>query len=266
VNIAPRVSIITINWNSGETVKRTISSILAQTYPSLEWIIIDGGSRDESAELLHRAVRPGDHFISEPDGGIADAMNKGLTRATGEAVLFMNAGDEFASPTALEHLVNAWDHSFQWIIGAGDILREDGTLLFRRTYTSTPKNPLELVQKNCRIMHQAVLAERRLFTEFGSFNNSFRIAMDYELWIRWLTRGIIPQVVPLPVCRFWRGGTSGNPIKNHRENRRARELHGIGNGLLIEGGLCALAGIKSIIGGRYGKKIYRWKEKMGIRI
>jgi len=261
------VSIVTINRNTGTTIARTIESILSQRDAAWQWIVVDGASTDESVQLLRQAVRPGDAFVSEPDRGIADAMNKGLERATGDAVIFMNAGDEFAGPDTIAKLLRIWDRTrFRWIVGAGDILREDGIVLFTRSYASTPADPLSLVRTNCRIMHQAVLAERSLFEEHGVFDTSFRIAMDYELWIRWLTRSIIPQMTEHRVCRFWRGGASGSPIKNHNENRRAREKHGIANGPIAENALGLLARLKGVVGGRYGRSLYRLKERLGIKI
>jgi GT2 family glycosyltransferase len=260
------ITVITINRNSGTDAARTVASLRSQRLDS-QWVVIDGGSDDGSELILRRSLRPIDCMISEIDHGIADAFNKGLRLASGDAVLFMNAGDEFASPDSLVDLMQAWDRRrHRWIIGAGDILREDGAVLFRRRYTHAPPDPLSLVRRNCRIMHQAVLAERSLFTEHGGFDESFRIAMDYELWIRWLTRGLVPQMVDVPVCRFHRGGASGDPMRNHAENRRAREMHGIGNGPMLETALAGLAWLKGRIRGRYGRWTYKLKERLGVRI
>lgn len=260
------ISVITINRNSGSAATRTVTSLRSQRC-NFQWVVIDGASTDGSESILHRALHPCDRMISEPDHGIADAFNKGLRLASGDAVLFMNAGDEFASTDSLSDLIRAWNRGkYRWIIGSGDILREDGTVLFHRGYSHTPTDPLSLVRRNCRIMHQAALTERRLFSEYGGFDESFHIAMDYELWIRWLTRGLVPQMVDIPVCRFHRGGTSGDPTRNHAENRRAREMHGIGNGLFLEMSLAGLAWLKGRIRGRYGSWAYRLKERLGIRI
>jgi glycosyltransferase involved in cell wall biosynthesis len=261
------ISVITINWNGGDAVERTIASVLSQKYAGIQWVIIDGGSTDGSGLRLAATARPDDVVVIEPDHGIADAMNKGLARSRGEAVIFMNAGDEFAGPSALADLVAVWDRTrHRWIVGSGDVVDEAGTVLFRRGYSKVPEDPLALVRRNCRIMHQSVLAERSLFTELGPFDQSFRISMDYELWIRWMTKGIFPQMTSHLVCRFHRGGASGNPMRNHQENRRARELHGIGNGVAGEFLLALLAWTKGRIRGRYGLFVYRLKERLGIRI
>lgn len=264
------ISVITINRNGAVELPRTIASVRLQTQ-SLQWVVIDGASSDGSQDLVRAALASGDVLLSEPDRGISDAFNKGIARATGDAIIFLNAGDEFASPNSLAQLVAAWDRSdhrshHRWILGTAEVVAVDGSLLFIRGFAQTPRNPLSLVQTNCQIMHQAVLAERSLFSELGGYDERWKIAMDYDLWVRWLVRGIAPQCVAVPVCRFHRGGISGNPMRNHNEEQRVRAEHGISNGVLGEALLKALAWTKWRIRGRYGRWLYRLKERMGIRL
>lgn len=262
-----RISIITACLNPGESIARTVTSIASQDYGDLEWIVVDGGSEDGTTDLVMNGTRPPDTLISEPDEGIAHAFNKGLLHATGDAVWFMNAGDEFSSPDCISGLSSDWDRSrFRWIMGASEMVAVDGSVLFTRRWKKQPRDAMSLVRWNCQISHQAVLAERSLFTEFGGFDQSFRIAMDYELWLRWIKRGIAPQCSPRLVCRFHRGGASGEPSKNHVDERRARSIHGLGLWPVGEAALASLAWIKTRIRGRYGRNIYRLKEYLGIRI
>lgn len=262
-----RVSIITACLNPGASMTRTVDSIASQRYRDLEWIVVDGGSQDGTPQLAMLGARPPDKLISEPDEGIAHAFNKGLQHATGEAVWFMNAGDEFSSPDSISGLVDDWDRArFRWITGASEIVAVDGSVLFTRRWKAQPRNAMSLVRWNCQISHQAVLAEKSLFTELGGFDQSFRIAMDYELWLRWIKGGVVPQCSPRVVCRFHRGGASGEPIKNHLDERKARTLHGLELGPLGETLLASLAWLKTLIRGRYGRSIYRLKEHLGIRI
>jgi glycosyltransferase involved in cell wall biosynthesis len=259
------ISVITINRNGAAELPRTCASVLSQTQP-FQWVVVDGASTDGSVELLRRAIRAEDLLLSEPDRGISEAFNKGLARATGDAVLFLNSGDEFARPSSLADLVAAWDRPrHRWIAGAAEIVAADGTPLFTRGFPRTPADPFALVRTNCQLVHQAVLAERSLFNELGSFDERWRVAMDYDVWIRWLRAGYVPQCVALPVCRFHRGGASGDPLRNHREWQRIRAEHGIGNGVVGEAFLTALAWTKKRVGGRYGRWLYRAKERVGIR-
>lgn len=90
-----KISVITVCYNAVDTLEKTIQSVLEQTYHNIEYIIIDGGSTDGTVEIIHRYVDYLAYWVSEPDRGIYDAMNKGIERATGEWVNFMNAGDYF---------------------------------------------------------------------------------------------------------------------------------------------------------------------------
>jgi glycosyltransferase involved in cell wall biosynthesis len=262
-----RVSIITACLNAGPSILRTIASIKAQDHDDTEWIVVDGGSKDGTLETLQNGEFSPQILVSERDEGIADAFNKGLSHASGEAVWFMNAGDEFASPDSVSGLIRDWDRAnFRWILGAADVVATDGSVLFTRSWNKQPSKPSSLVRWNSQIMHQAVLAERSLFDEFGAFDQSFLTAMDYELWLRWITTSINPQCSPRRVCRFHRGGVSGDPIRNHQENVRARARHGAELGQTIDGMLAGLAWVKSRVRGRYGRSIYKLKEHLGIRI
>ena len=255
----PRISIITINRNGGATVARTVASV-RQQQQMYQWVVIDGASNDGSEALLRAAVQPGDVCISEPDRGIADAFNKGLRLAAGDAVLFMNAGDEFARPDALSQLVAAWDRSrYRWIAGTADVVDEQGRALYRRA-VAQPRDPRDLIRTDCRIFHQAALCERHLLLEAGGFDESYRIGMDYDLWCRLLRAGHTPQMVQIAVCRYRVGGVSGNVLRRLTEHRRARAASGMANPWWYELRLSAIARAKHLLRGCVGGWAYRFKE------
>ena len=102
----PHITIITICYNAATTISRTLRSVTAQTYPHIQYLVIDGASKDNTLELV-RDLAPQAEVYSEPDKGIYDAMNKGLDRATGDYVWYVNAGDALPSPTTVEELVRA---------------------------------------------------------------------------------------------------------------------------------------------------------------
>ena len=93
----PTVTVITVCYNAKEALKTTMRSVFAQRYDALEYVIVDGASTDGSVELIKQSANKVDHWVSEPDNGIYDAMNKGARQASGEWVMFLNAGDEFAN-------------------------------------------------------------------------------------------------------------------------------------------------------------------------
>jgi len=107
----PLISIITISLNAEKHIEQTIQSVLSQTYKNTEYILVDGGSTDRTAEIINQYRDRIDHFISEHDDGIADAMNKGLALATGDYVVFLHADDYFKNDSSLEHAVAYLDET-----------------------------------------------------------------------------------------------------------------------------------------------------------
>lgn len=253
-------TIVTIARNPGAAaLARTTDSIAGQHQP-LHWLVIDGASSDGTVERLRALPRPPDVLVSEPDGGIADAFNKGLARATGEAVLFLNAGDALAGPEALGSLVQAWDRGrHRWITAGAEVRREDGTVLFQRAPPAG--GAPALVGRDCRIWHAATLCETALLRQVGGFDTSFRSSMDYELWLRLIAAGHQPQTCDAIVACFYQGGASSDLRRRHAENRRARALHGRLNPPLTEWHLGLVNTLKSLA--PRGAWAYRLKERLG---
>ncbi len=262
------LSVITICRDRAGELPRTLDSLAAvRALVPIQWVVVDGASGDGSAELLRAALRPGDRMVSERDRGIADAFNKGLGMADGAAVLFMNAGDEFAAPTALAAALAGWERArARWLVAAGEVVDAGGRTLFVRRPPLPLRDPWSLVRTNCQILHQAVIADRALFAELGGFDERWRIGMDYELWLRWLRAGHVPQASAEILCRFHRGGASGDPVRNVAEERAIRRRHGVALPAVAEGALHAAAWTKRVLRGRYGRWLYRLKERLGVRI
>ncbi len=252
-------SVITICRNPGGTILRTSASLAEQTL-RCEWLVIDGASSDGTPERLRALPRPPDVLVSEPDKGIADAFNKGLARAGGDAVLFLNAGDAFAGADALRTLTQAWiPGPHRWITAGAEVRREDESVLFTRPPPAG--DPRDLIRHDCRIWHAATLCETALLREVGGFDTSFRSSMDYELWVRLISRGHAPQICPAIIARFYQGGASANLARRHAENRRARAMHGLQNGRLTEWRLSLVNTLKSLA--PRGAWAYRLKERLG---
>lgn len=113
----PKISVITVNYNNREGLRATLQSTLAQTYSDYEYIVIDGGSTDGSKTLLEDQATRVDHWVSEPDGGIYPAMNKGIAIASGEYLLFMNSGDTFYDAEVLEQVAPALERHRDFYTG-----------------------------------------------------------------------------------------------------------------------------------------------------
>jgi glycosyltransferase involved in cell wall biosynthesis len=189
-------------------------------------------------------VSPRDSFISEADNGIGDAFNKGLGLARGDWILFMNAGDVFAGPDALADLAAAWDGQARWIAGRAQVVQADGRPVFIRRDPPFA-DPRDLVVRGNRLFHQAVLAQRSLFVELGGFDAALRIAMDYDLWVRWICAGHAPQLISTEICQFRLGGASGDIARRLHEERTVRARSGLANPPLVEARLALVARLKT---------------------
>lgn len=221
----PRISVITVVRDGMPFVEQTMDSVLAQDHPSVEYWVVDGGSTDGTLEAIHRRASRLAGWVSEPDAGIADAFNKGLARATGDYVMFLNADDALASPNALSGLLAhaakaGWP---QVIYGDCDLIERDtGRVLYRASIDYDRRRFLNFAM----LPHPGMLVHKDYFARHGNFDTSFRMAMDYEL----LLRGV-PEVgavrAPLLVTRVRTGGASTrDPMRVVDENLRALRKNG----------------------------------------
>ncbi len=178
---APTVSIVTVMLNSASTLERTIRSVQAQSFASVEHVFVDGGSTDGALDILRRLARPQDYWISEPDRGISDAFNKGVALARGRYVLILNA-DDWLSPDQIERSVAALETSGADFV-FGDLLFYEGEQpLFR--YAGDAGYAKVVRRRWPSVGHPTLLAARSCFERVGLFDPHYRNAMDYD----WLLR------------------------------------------------------------------------------
>ena len=179
---APTISVVTINRNMREGLETTLKSVIAQTYENLEFLVIDGGSDDGSAELIRRFASEIDYWVSEPDGGIYDAMNKGVRAATGEWVIFMNAGDRFHDNGAVADVFGE-SHS------DADLVYGHSVCWYPREKIErvVPGEPATVLPLRVNCSHQSLFARRSLLAE-RPFSLDL-IASDYEFLVRMYVAG-----------------------------------------------------------------------------
>jgi len=177
----PTVSIITINLNDAQGLQRTIESVLAQTYKDFEFIIIDGASVDESVSVIQTHAAHIDTWISEPDNGLYAAMNKGIARAKGEYISFMNSGDTFCNAQVLEQ-VFANQPTADILLGRINIVRSNGDIQqdFKIKQTDVSLFSLYLYG----IPHQASFVRRTLFEECGYYDETLKINADWKFFVQ----------------------------------------------------------------------------------
>lgn len=200
------LSIITVNRNNDSGLKKTIESVISQTYSNFEFIIIDGASADSSTGLIREYAGYLSYWISEPDNGTYHAMNKGIKAAKGEYCLFLNSGDYLVDNNVLERI---FSKETKADIISGNVLKMRSNNKFRRV--SSPESVS--LHKLCihSLPHQASLIRRSLFDETGNYNESYMIASDWEFFLKALV--IFEksyQHISLDVSYFRIGGVSSS--------------------------------------------------------
>ncbi|CAD0009838.1 glycosyltransferase family 2 protein [Flavobacterium chungangense] len=181
-----KITIITVCYNSAATLEKTILSVAGQSYKNIEYIVVDGNSKDTTKDIILKHEDKITKWISEPDKGLYDAMNKGITLATGDIVGILNSDDTFYSTTVIEeiaafHIKNTIDAS------VGNIMqhKENGTTV--RIYSSKYWSP-EKLKIGFMPPHPSIFFKRRLFEELGFYKLDFIIGADYELITRFFLK------------------------------------------------------------------------------
>lgn len=181
-----KISIITVCWNSAATIEKTIESVASQTYGNIEYIIIDGKSKDATLDIIQKYLQVITKWISEPDKGLYDAMNKGIKMATGDYVGIINADDTFYDDRVIERVATFLkDNQVDAHIGNIIQHREDGTVV--RKYSSANWKPKKLAI-GFMPPHPSLFIKKSLFEKLGYYALDFKIAADYELIIRYFLK------------------------------------------------------------------------------
>lgn len=170
------LSIITVNKNNSAGLEKTIQSVICQTSSDFEYIIIDGASDDNSVEIIIKYSNKINYWMSEPDTGIYNAMNKGIRKATGDYCLFLNSGDWLITPKTIDNVLKEIDGRF-YDIYYSDKIKANNII---ETY---PDNMTINFLLNCPISHQNSLIKRSLFLEHGFYNENLRIVSDWEFFL-----------------------------------------------------------------------------------
>jgi glycosyltransferase involved in cell wall biosynthesis len=210
----PKISVITITYNAEAVLERTLRSVLMQSYPHKEYILIDGNSKDKTIEIIKRNAHYIDFWLSEPDTGIYDAMNKGIAQASGDYLIFMNAGDTFYEDTTLEKI---FIENTQADIYYGEAQMIDAQTLrpvgLRSEFTPH-KLPEKLTWKSMAygmvVCHQAILVKRSLIEPF---NLRYRFSSDVDWVIRMLKKAQKIENTHQIVATYLLGGVSAQKRK-----------------------------------------------------
>lgn len=180
MNSDPLVSVITICLNAEKTIRRTIESVIGQSYASIEYIVVDGGSTDTTVNIINEYSGNIAAIITGKDSGIADAFNKGIAAATGEFIQFINADDLLLQDKIKNSVRKLRDHPEAAFV-FGDIVKSVGGMKETRI-SGDPDYARTISFVMNRVNHPTMMVRRSLFSRYGLFDPQWRIAMDYD-WI-----------------------------------------------------------------------------------
>lgn len=236
-----KISIVTATWNSGATLRHTMQSVLSQSYSDIEHIIVDGGSSDNTMEIVHEleAEYQGRlRYISEKDRGLYDAMNKGIEMATGEIVGILNSDDFYTSTDILYTVASAFENDIDAVYG--DIHYVDnGDLNTCVRYYSSKIFSRKLMRLGFMPAHPSFYCKKSVYNRFGTFNIDYRIGADFENLLRLIfVNRIRIQYVEKDFVTMRTGGASTSGIASHKQilqdHQRAFKENGVYSNILLE--------------------------------
>lgn len=198
-----KISIVTIAYNCESEIEGTILSVINQTYHNKEYLLIDGGSTDGTMDIVEKYKDKIDIVVSEPDKGISDAFNKGIKIATGDYIVMINAGDLLTN-NALDKFVAAYVPGYDVI--KGNTIRWNTETKFKSV--EYPIIKYSTIPFNFGVNHQSTYISRKAYMRFGRYDVSMRIAMDFELMLRFTRQGATFRCINEELSVFSMGGIS----------------------------------------------------------
>lgn len=207
----PSLTIITVVYNNVRDIERTIRSVIGQTYPYIQYVIVDGKSTDGTLEIIKRYAEQVSNWVSEPDKGIYDAMNKGLARATGDYVLFMNSGDELYASDTVERVFAAAPGADIYY-GETELFNDEWESLGLRRHHIPEHFTWRSFRFGMNISHQAIYI-RRTITE--PYDTQYELSADIDWIIRAAKKAKLTVNTRQIVAKYLVGGMSK---KRHRQS------------------------------------------------
>ena len=205
-----KISLISISYNSESTISKTFQSVKNQSFNNYEYLLIDGGSKDGTLNI----AKEQDHIskiVSEPDKGIYDALNKGIKNSTGEIIGFLNSDDTFYDEDSLKHIVDAFDDTDCVF---GDIIYTDKNENIKRVWKGSEFKK-GAFKKGWMPAHPTFYCRRSVYEKLGLYDDSFKIAGDFELMLRFLEKhNIRSKYIPKTLVNMKVGGASNNGLKS----------------------------------------------------
>lgn len=221
-----KLSVITVTYNAEKTLERTLKSVQAQTYPHWEHLIVDGVSADGTVELIRKYAEEKVNaqgklrWISEPDRGLYDAMNKAISLASGDYLCFLNAGDTFFSPDTVEKIIRSFDanKSPDILYGETAIVDEEGAFLHMRRLKAPDRLTWKSFRQGMVVCHQAFIVKRELAEPYDL---SYRFSSDFDWCIRMMKKAASIHNTRLTLINYLdEGMTTANRKDSLKERYR----------------------------------------------
>lgn len=210
-----KLSLITVTYNSSITLLDTFQSVLNQTYSDIEYIIVDGASKDNTVSIIKEyesKFQGRMKWISEPDKGLYDAMNKGIRMATGDVVGILNSDDLFMDNRVLEDIAKAFDASTDAVFGNLYFVNQEDVNQIVRVWKGSPYKSFK---SGWHPAHPTFYVRREAYEKYGVFDTSFNVSADFELMLRLIEKhGIRTKYLDRYMVRMRMGGESTKSIKN----------------------------------------------------
>jgi len=209
-----KISIITVSYNSANTIETTFKSVLQQTYNNIEYIVVDGGSTDNTLKIAKKYNEIINVLVSEQDNGLYDAMNKGIKLATGDIIGFINSDDLFCDPDALTKVVKVFETNKNLDSVYADLFyvsQKDINHISRRWITGMQK-PFKY---GWHPAHPTFYIKKSVYNKYGFFDLSFKLAADFEIMLRFLDKyKISTTYLASPLVKMRLGGETNKSLKN----------------------------------------------------
>lgn len=238
-----KISIITITYNSAKTLTDTLESVLAQTYKEIEYIIVDGASKDGTMDIVkkYESLFEGKmRYVSEPDKGLYDAMNKGMRMATGDVVGILNSDDFYTSKEVLQRVADVFQkENVDAVYGDVHYVQPEDLSHSIRYYSSKPFRRW-MMRLGFMPAHPSFYCKREVYRKYGTFNTSYKVAADFENLLRLIfVNRIRTYYIPMDFVTMRTGGASSSGLSSHkqimRDHLRALRENGIYSNIFLLG-------------------------------
>ncbi len=208
-----KVSIITSVYNNKETIKDAIESVLSQTYKNIEYIIIDGASTDGTVEIIKGYEDKINKFVSEPDKGIYDGLNKGINITSGDIIGFLHSDDVYMNNEVIEKVVETFKkYNCDGVYGDLVYVSKSSDKVIR--FWKSGEFSVDKLKKGWMPPHPTLFLKREIYEKYGLFDLSFKIAADYDFMLRVLKNNLKLYYIPEVLYKMRIGGESNKSLKN----------------------------------------------------